>query len=144
MKKNLMVSKTMQFHQFGQSSKTQLHIHVRLIGLAIILSVLVAACSPQPEFPIGAFEFAQQRITFNSDGTFTVWRINIESFDVEDGRYTIDGNKITIQDEAEDCELAEGQYTWEFDGEKLLFDVVEDPCEGRKDSLSKGKWFIKP
>ena len=144
MKKNLLISKTMQSHQLEQSSRSQLHIYVTLIGLAIILSVLVAACSQQPEFPTGVFEFAQQRITFNPDGSYTVWRINIESFDVEDGRYTIDGNQITFQDEAEDCELAIGKYTWEFDGEKLLFETIEDECEGRKDSLSKSKWFIKP
>ena len=144
MKKNLLVSKTMQSHQLGQSSRTQLYIYARLIGLTIILLVFVAACSQQPEFPTGVFEFAQQRITFNPDGSYTVWHINIESFDVEDGRYTIDGNQITFQDETEDCELAIGKYTWEFDGEKLLFEPTEDECEGRKDSLSKSKWFIKP
>ena len=144
MKKNLLVSKTMQYPRSGESSRNQIHSYVNLIILAIILSVLVAACSPQPEFPTGVFEFAQLRMTFYPDGTFTVWRINIESFVVEDGKYTIDGNQITIQDEAEDCELAEGIYTWEFDGEKLLFDPIDDPCEGRQSDLKKGNWFIQP
>ena len=144
MKKNLLVSKTMQSPRSGKNSGNQIHSYVKLIILAIILSVIVAACSPQPEFPTGVFEFAQLRMTFYPDGTFTVWRINIESFVVEDGKYTIDGNQITIQDEAEDCEFAIGKYTWEFDGEKLSFEPIEDACEGRKDSLSKSKWFIKP
>ena len=143
MKKTNLISKIMQSHQPGLRRRPTFQKYVRLIGLAIILSILLAACSQQPEFPTGVFEFAQERLTFYPDGTFTVWRINTETFDVEDGRYTIDGNQINLQDEI--CDSVVGKYTWEFDGEKLLFDPIEDDeCEGRQDSLSKSNWFIKP
>ncbi len=145
MRKTELISKTMPSHQSGQRRKHRPQNYILFIILAIILSILIAACaSQQAEFPTGVFEFAQQRITFEPDGTYTVWRINIESFDVEDGKYTVDGNQITLLDDAEDCEFAEGHYTWAFDGKKLLFEVVEDPCEGRRTNLKRGNWFIKP
>jgi hypothetical protein len=96
----------------------------------------------QADFPTGDFEKAQQRITFMPDGTFTVWIINIESFDVEDGRYTIDGSQITMQDEV--CDPEEGNYTWQFDGTYLSFDLIEDACDGRLQALKTGKWLHKP
>jgi hypothetical protein len=144
MRKKVLLSNPIQPHQ-SKRKRLKLQNYGRLIVLAIMLSILIAACaSQQPEFPTGVFEFDQQRITFEPDGTYTVWNFAIESFDVEDGQYTVDGNEITLLDEAEDCGLAEGHYTWEFDGKKLLFEVVEDSCEGRSTNLKRGNWFIKP
>jgi len=131
----------MQFHQTGKKRKHGLKNDILLIGITIRLILFAACALQQAEFPTGKFDFAQDRITFLPDGTFTVWVLNTETFSVEEGRYSVDGNKITIQDEI--CADG-GKYTWEFDGRVLVFVLIEDECEGRSETLSKGKWFFKP
>lgn len=104
------------------------------------------------EFPVGVFERAQQRITFMEDGTFTVWQTSLETFDVENGRYAINGNQITMQDctvqdcTDEVCGPDEGLYTWQFEDDKLIFELIEDTCEGRRESLAGtgNKWLYRP
>jgi hypothetical protein len=116
--------------------------YTRFIGLAIIISVLIVACSSQADFPTGEFDHAQLRIHFKSDGTFTVWRLNVETFEVEDGRYSVVGDQITLQDE--ECDPDDGIYTWEFDDEKLVLDSIEDACDGRRQNLNGKKYFLQP
>jgi hypothetical protein len=125
-----------------EKRKLGLLSYARFIGLAIIISILIVACSSQPEFPTGEFDHAQLRIHFKPDGTFTVWRLNVETLEIEDGRYTVDGDQITIQDE--ECDPDEGAYTWEFDGEKLILDTIEDACDGRRQNLNGKKYFLQP
>ena len=122
--------------------REQISKYVLLICVAFIISILSVACaSQQAEFPTGKFDLAQKQITFLPDGTFTVWILNTETFDIEQGRYSVDGNQITLQDEV--C-AGDGKYTWEFDEKHLVFELVEDECEGRLESLSRGKWLFKP
>lgn len=94
------------------------------------------------EFPIGEYDRAQQRLSFKDDGTFTVWIINVESFSVEDGKYTIEGDQIIMTDEL--CGPDEGKYTWRIELDKLIFELIEDTCESRRDSLAGNKWLQKP
>lgn len=142
MRKTNLTSNDMQLRQTGKRTKPGLKNYVLLIGVAIIISFLSAACaSQQADFPTGKFDLAQKQITFLPDGTFTVWVLNTETFDVEEGRYSVDGNQITLQDE--EC-AGDGTYTWEFDERYLVFDPIEDACEGRLESLSRGKWLFKP
>ena len=142
MRKTNLMSNDMQFNQTGKRRNLSLKNYFLLISIAIIISILSVACtSDQANFPTGKFDLAQKRITFLPDGTFTVWILNTETFDVEDGRYSVDGNQISFQDEI--C-AGDGKYTWEFDERVLVFDLIEDECEGRSESLSKGKWLFKP
>lgn len=51
------------------------------------------------------------------------------------GTYTIDGDQITMQDDAEKsttaaCENA-GSYTISIDGDAMSLTMVDDACEGR-------------
>ena len=131
----------MQSHP-GQKRRFRLQNNTRFIGIAIILSVLIVACSPQqPDFPTGQFINARRLFTFLPDGTFIVWLRNVETMESEEGRYTVDGNKFNLGDE--ECPT-DGEYTWQFDGRKLEFDRIEDECEGRPEVFRENFIFQEP
>ena len=130
--------------------------HTRLIGIAILISILIAACGSQPtetveaetqekaelhtEFPIGEFHSRSQSITFQSGGTFFVKYLSDIETILLNGSYSIDGNQITLQDDAcvgieagvEPGEVVVAIYTWEFDGETLDLGLVDDKCLPRR------------
>lgn len=118
------------------TSKVQ--IHVLLITLGIFLSAILAACSTQQtEFTTGEFATTRILTNFMPDGKYTVYDRALDSFDVTDGHYTIDGNKLTLVDgNDQGCGADVGQYTWDFDGERLSFELIEDACENRTEALS--------
>ena len=47
------------------------------------------------------------------------------------GKYTIDGDKMMIQDDAGSECTAKGVYTFKTDGKSLTMTRVSDECEGR-------------
>lgn len=122
-------------------------IHVLLIALTISLVAILGACSSQQaEFPTGEFQTDFTLIHFLPDGKFTVYNRALDSYDVSDGDYTINGNKITFVDGSnEGCGTDAGQYTWDFDGERnqISFELIEDNCEGRKDALKVRFLMVK-
>lgn len=64
-----------------------------------------------------------------ADGTYEV-DIDLDGTIEVTGKYWVDGNKITVQNDAGCTE--KGTYEFTPDGDKLWMDPIEDPCEGRK------------
>jgi hypothetical protein len=159
------ISSTIKSSKFERGVSHGLQIHVRLIGIAILMSILIAACGSQTAEPVEAEtqdevvlftefpteEFGQNRFspnetfTFLSDGTYFNTRDGVI---VVNGTYEIDGNHLTVQDDAANCNVDGihdvGQYTWEYDGEKLEFSLIKDDCLGRRYHLINGTWVLQP
>ena len=106
--------------------------NIWLIGLILLLALIFAGCSSQPEFPTGKFIVPEGYVEFFPDGKTTAYS-NGELI-IPNGSYTVNGNEITTNwGDVDFCDPADdGLYTWEFDGEKLLFTLVEDDCGVRR------------
>ena len=58
--------------------------------------------------------------------------------DNENCEYMVDGDTITITTgETDTCPPSEGVYKWTLDGDRLLFELIEDSCETRILSFSQ-------
>jgi 7,8-dihydropterin-6-yl-methyl-4-(beta-D-ribofuranosyl)aminobenzene 5'-phosphate synthase len=74
--------------------------------------------------------------TFNEDGTYTTAG---HGFALGSGALTANGDQITLVGKFLDGSCPEeGTYTWAFDGKKLSFTAVQDPCEDRRIGLVGG------
>jgi hypothetical protein len=51
--------------------------------------------------------------------------------------YTADGSNFHITDE--DCGPIPGDYTYVIDGDSVVFTLVSDACEDRRDGIT-GEW----
>lgn len=94
--------------------------------------------SEQIKFPIGTFTNEEFKVTFTFDGKYFVKRedkIRVE------GTYVISGDKIVLTDKSGEAaclesDTATGRYKWKYNGKKLIFNKIEDMCEGRIQSLT--------
>lgn len=77
-------------------------------------------------------------IAFKADGTYVLGRQDVGA--VASGRYGVDGDLVTLTDEAGllacgvgiDGRAAVGVYGWEMTGERLGLAAVQDACAGRR------------
>ncbi len=117
-----------------------------LCGAALILQGPGTAHAREPaslpSFPAGSFMmmdgFGFWRFTFNADGTFTV-NLN-DIFDVvQNGRYAIEGDRVTFSDDSEVCQgKGDGEYAWRVDGDVLAMRTIADRCTLWRFALTKG------
>lgn len=79
----------------------------------------------------GSFEIA-----LADDSTFQVRQ---DGSVVVEGRYTIDGDRITFTDEIGDqlCEPPSGTYRWSLEGDQVTMSPVEDACSPRMTVLAR-------
>lgn len=70
------------------------------------------------------------KVTMNADNTYHIDAGADGSVEIK-GKYSISGDKVTIQDtEGTDCS-AKGVYTLKVSGNQLTMTMVSDACEGR-------------
>jgi hypothetical protein len=91
----------------------------------------------------GPSTIGQWQISFNDDGSYSMTRSDVG--ELVTGFYEVDGNQVTITDEAgllacsnlgadpgETGETATAVYTWEIDGERLALTPEEELCDTRR------------
>ncbi len=108
--------------------------YFRMIFIAVVAVLIAAGCTAKTEpFPTGTYLCkAKLDNAFMEDGTFI---ISGGGSVVAEGNYTVDGDEITIIDNT--C-TGEGIYTWSFEDGKLMFEVIDDDCSIRRDTLTSG------
>lgn len=67
--------------------------------------------------------------TVRADGTYAV-DINVDGTVEVTGKYWVDGNKVTVQND-EGC-TEKGTYEFTVEADRLWMDPISDPCEDRK------------
>jgi hypothetical protein len=109
----------------------------QVLVLIFMLSLILGACaSEQAEFPSGEFNSQFKTITFHGDGTAT-FHDSAENSTTLGVLYTVDGNKISVADPADfGCGTDAGQYSWEYEGTTLSFELIEDNCLGREEFMA--------
>lgn len=111
-------------------------------GVAGAWSASIADSDVAPGLGGGPNLIGRWRIEFREDGSYVGIREDIG--EVVSGSWTVDGDTLTITDEAgpsscatpqpgtlETVEAASGTYRWERDEDRLTLDVVEDNCATR-------------
>ncbi len=107
--------------------------------LAFVIMLLLASTqsvtAQSSKFPVGAYESGPFTITFKDGGDFEV--LHSSGGGVK-GTYKISGDNIDFTDVEGDfvCPDAVGKYSWKVEGEKLVLNLVGDPCDGRAQALS--------
>ena len=70
------------------------------------------------------------KVDISADGTYAV-DFGADGTVENKGKYTVEGEKMTIQDtEGSDC-TAQGVYTLKIEGDTLTMTRVSDGCDGR-------------
>ena len=124
----------------------------RLLSTTIILvfiMIIITGCAPTaPKFPTGEYiAHTDTVLNFMPDGKciLSYPPQNAIILTEENCEYTIDGDTFFISTgETNKCEPADGVYKWTLDGEQLIFELIEDNCEGRIDSMSEPLTLYKP
>ncbi len=104
---------------------------VLLVSGMILLSLLLAACSPTKEtsFPTGKFiksGASSHGLIFNEDGTFSVFDGGIT---LVSGTYSVDGDTYTEESNDAGCTDVPRSFKYVFDGTNLTFNYIGDPAE---------------
>jgi hypothetical protein len=103
----------------------------------LLVAATLGACSSKA-FPTGTYTALDTMVEYRGDGTFT-W---MSGDDVNtEGTYSVEGDEIQFTDSycAEE-DANPGTYKWQHEDGKLKFELIEDPCEGRRDVLTVN-WF---
>lgn len=146
-----------RFRSVGQA----LAVVVMLIGLAIPLASRAQDTSDPNGSIVGTYTvvinvldvpldvangpslYGRWQIHFNADGTYATERADVTG-DMATGTYELDGNQLTVTDEAGllSCanesivgsipDAATGVYTWTRNDDRLSLVPVEDNCTGRR------------
>jgi hypothetical protein len=109
---------------------------VTLLTFVLVLLLTFPTVTAQSgKFPVGSYESGPFAITFKDGDSYEV--VHSSGAGVK-GRYKISGDTIELADVEGDyaCPDAVGKYTWKVEDEKLLMNLVADPCEGRAQALS--------
>jgi len=107
--------------------------------LALVLGLVLAGTqsvsAQSDKFPVGSYESGPFTITFKDGGGFEV--VHSSGAGVK-GTYKVSGETIELTDVEGEyaCPDAVGKYTWKVETEKLVMNLVEDPCDGRTQALS--------
>ncbi len=106
-----------------------------VLSLLLLLACSGEAASQSGDFPLGSYESGPFTITFEKGGAF---RVKHSSGAGVTGTYKLSGDRIEFADQEGEfmCQDSDGKYTWKVDGDRLIFSVVDDPCDGRKQALT--------
>ncbi len=107
---------------------------VLFLGFVVLT---MAGCKPSgPKFPTGDYIDTEGFFTsFHVDGRMWVRNLNNGEIRTTYGKYSVDGDTITFATNAL-CQQGEGVYKWTLDGDRLLFELIEDKCDSRIRALS--------
>lgn len=127
-----------------KKSKSVLNDFVRIIMLLSLLCVFwISSVIGQAKFQTGTYSSGEFAITFNEDGSHTV---SVNDNVAVKGSYTVTGDEIVLTDKegqfACDGSLS-GKYKWKLNENNLMFEKIEDGCDGRAAALSGQTWVKK-
>ncbi len=135
---------------------------VELSLVIVLIAWILAGCAPKPTpvpptetptapvlptepspavalaFPTGQFTNTDWSLDFKADNTYTVSGSRVS----ETGTYTVNGDQVVITCQC--CGSVKGTYNWDFDGQTLTFQAVEDACFNRMNVVSSGIWSLNP
>lgn len=105
------------------------------LTLVLFLAGSAGWAAPAGDFPIGAYQSGPFTFTFEEGGAFRVKHSNGAGVT---GTYKVSGDKIEFTDRDGElvCPDSSGKYVWKLDGDSLLFSVVDDACDGRREALT--------
>jgi hypothetical protein len=131
--------------EMPMSTKTRVAAVLAATTVMLAIACASAADTKPAAFPVGSYQNEQNIVVFKPDGTFVGTTPKGE--DWVKGTYTHSGNAATVVDtwegeplKGENCMGKVGKYTWAKTGKVLTFNVVEDPCQGRKHGTDKVAW----
>ena len=101
--------------------------------------------TPPGGFPVGVYKPEQKldadRLSFHADGTYL---ITIGARGIP-GTYTVNGDRIVLNEESGVCLNHPGTYSWEAQGNVLTLKAIDETCTGseRGKDLSR-VWDLLP
>ncbi len=105
------------------------------LTLVFFLAGSVGSAAQKSDFPLGTYQSGPFTFTFEEGGTY---RVKHSSGAGVTGTYKISGDKIEFTDQDGElmCQESSGKYAWKLDHDSLVFSVVDDTCDGRKEALT--------
>lgn len=108
----------------------------KVLVLGFVVLVMVGCNLTRSKFPTGDYIDTEGYVTsFHVNGRFWVRSVNTDEIQTTIGEYSVKGDTITFAKNAL-CPQSEGVYKWTLDGERLLFELIEDDCDSRVSALS--------
>jgi len=101
----------------------------------LVLAGAPSVTAQSSKFPVGSYESGPFTIIFKDGGNFEVAH---SSGGGVKGTYKVSGDQVEVTDVEGEfaCPDAVGKYTWKVEGEKLVMNIVADPCDGRAEAFS--------
>jgi hypothetical protein len=122
---------------------------VVLASALVFVSSTSTLIAQTPEFTKGTYvahrgqePSATIAMTFGDEGKLTV-KVNGQT--MVEGKYAVKGDRIEFLDQTGQMACGAGQnatYAWKLDGKKMTLKVVEDQCDGRRNSLTSSEWTL--
>lgn len=110
---------------------------VRTIVCILLVAAALSGCGNKA-FPTGTFTHADRVVEYRDDGTFT-YLIGDEV--VTEGTYAVQDDEIQFTDSyCAERDANPGIYKWQYEDDKLTLELIEDPCEGRREPNTL-TWF---
>ena len=108
----------------------------------VVITIGLIGCEPaSASFPTGEFIANTETVlNFLPDGKCILSYPPQDAviLDQSNCEYSVDGDLFFISTgKTNKCDPADGTYSWRLDGEQLVFELIEDPCQGRVDSFSE-------
>lgn len=116
---------------------TRTFIRFSLLVILALGMVLPVRAADTAGLPVGSYQSGPFTVTIAADGTYRVVHAGGGAIT---GIYKVTGNQIEVTDQGGDfaCFDGAGKYSWKAEGDKLLFSLTEDPCQGRSRVLAEG------
>ncbi len=105
------------------------------LTLVLFLASSIGSAAQTGDFPLGTYYSGPFTVTFEEGGAY---RVKHSSGAGVTGTYKISGDKIELTDQDGEfmCQESSGKYVWKLDRDSLIFSVVDDACDGRKEALT--------
>ncbi len=106
-----------------------------VLVLALLVGSAVVSVQAQ-KFPAGSYQSGPFTFVMEEGGTYRVAHTDGRGVT---GTYKLTVDLIELTDQGGElaCDGV-GKYSWKADGDKLVFTLVEDPCDGRTQALTSG------
>jgi major membrane immunogen (membrane-anchored lipoprotein) len=103
----------------------------------LLFAAALSACSSK-EFPTGTYTSGDYTVEYRDDGTFTLWNEGEVS---TEGTYSVTDDEIQFMDSyCAEQDANPGIYKWQHENGRLTCTLIEDPCEGRRNTVLQN-WY---